>query len=314
MYNDYYRKWGNPTPVDVSPQLNTLSIDDVFDFTFGMDAEHHKFLTELFYARYGHRQLGTLFKDTFKNWLRAKFFELWSLKYRKLYETAGMVKYPFVNSDFRTNAQSNKQTTSKASTNTKSGSGTSRASTFDNFGSQKAQSYDNGIGYASSRNESVGSAASESKTQDKSKSQSSSTDNFLDAPQTKNAKELWSDGYLTTASRQSQSQAGANTNHNATGSTNKNEGQDNSITGSSSDHHDTSSTQSGGGSRDYTNQSNTGVSTAYSSTLSGDTDATHSVGFSGVSATALLVEWRESFIPIDHMFLNEFEELFLGVF
>lgn len=320
---DYNNGFGFPTERRISPVLHEVKPSYLFDFSFGMSPEHQLLLVEMFYAAYGHRQIGTVHLATFKNWVRSRYLAKWP-RYKRLYQTEALVENPFLTHDVTEQEAKNATDISKNYSHTRNGGNQQGTESHDNYQTNLEQGYNAAIGYNGSRSQSSQKTATERKEAFKHEMDELTVRLFSDTPQTKvldgasdskpDANVPWNNGYLTTANRDHDSYTELSNTHNGESGITYSDGCTGGYDGSSGSNHTAGTQQGAGGSKNYSDYSAEAIGTGIAERIAGEKIIRQRKGWEGATASAILSEYRETFLNLDGDLISEFSDLFIGVF
>lgn len=279
-------------------------IKKLFDFDYCMPEPYKTEFEYKFFLRYRYQAINYTTFGMFKNFLHSKLIELLP-RYIKLYESQDLIFNPFINYAVRMDSFAKNQSRNKNySTNTGNDmSHSSNANGQVNIGT----GIENNTGNESSIN------SSDSVDTAKSTSDKRVRHNkyFTDAPQNQNPdndNKLFNQGYITDhtldTDKQGDISSGVNTGYNkgASESSHTNANTSRSM----------SETVGEGEAKAYAQFYKDGYDVgALRSTLK---NAMEEAGIKGVTVSAILLEWRKTFINVDKQLLDELDVLFMRVF
>lgn len=277
-------------------------IKALFNFDYCMPDEYKPIFEYKFFLRYRFNPINYDSFRMFQNFLESKLAEIMP-RYNQLYNSEGLILNPFVNTAIREDGFTSSRLRAK-DYNTANGN---------NFTHNTNRNGSFNYGLGTSDNSGNSSSESSSESQDKSKGTSDTKKRdinlFSDTPQSSQTKEeVFNDGYTTTK--------------------NLDVKRDAAITSDLKEGY-----QKGGSiSSDTRNSTNKSLSEAvgegegtgygihytdgYSVAARAQSlkNAVERTGLSGITVSAIINEWRTTFINIDKMLLDEMEDLFLRVY
>lgn len=308
----------------------------VFNFEYDFPDEYKPKFEQMFLDRYAFRQIASDSVNQFRIRFKAKVNQV-SSYYVSMYKSINVFSNPFVNYVSQVEYKGTNGERSKLfQTNH-----LDQQSLLDSANARIGNALDvtNEVGKEARQNTNNRISNSKERSQNYQNTTSSSVSNNLysDSPQnsvsalggnetvnititptgtsnTTNAGSGWNDGYITKANRDTLTQANATEGETSAGQTS------NDNTRISDEHADERLTGRNTILRDIDEKIDKSLMTGYSDTrkddvkLIQDERTTLEYGLKGTTLSDAVIEWRKSFIKIDQMFLDEFEDLFLQVF
>lgn len=323
FYNALNSQYGWPVERKISKVLHEIAPQYLFDYPFGLTPKHQVWLVELFYLKYGHRQIGDLFEETFKNWVKARYYEIWDCKYKKLYLSKDIVKNPFITMIINKGNSKNNVINTKNSSNSKSSYHILSNEKHDNYNIETNSGTNNELSFSNNREEQTSKDIEEQKTASSTKQNETIIKRFTDTPQGKtlgNIKDKdgnnvpWNNGYLTTGEQDDTTEGILNNTHTGNSKVNYSDNKKLSLGGNSSDNWGSNSGMMAGGSIGSEENTSLDLSVNFYELTQGEKISEKITGLNGRSVSSILAEWRDTFISIDRDFINEFQHLFLEIF
>lgn len=278
------------------------ALEKLFDFDYGMPKDYKYLFEYTFFLHYRYHNINFDSFKMFKNQLHVKLLELMP-KYRKLYASQDIINNPFVNQ-----LSSNDTYTRQRGRNKSFGVDNSRAFNLSNDNTGGISVSRTGIidGNSSAN---IGSGELIEKNKDMSDSRQWELNKYTDSPQSKQENEdSFNDGYITTKSRQDERQAKIDSGEKENWRKDVSQSTNNGF----------SNTES------YSDNINQHEEIGHKETYADKYEVnalqnTHKriqqiYGLSGVTVSAIVQEWRDTFISVDKMLIEELKPLFILVY
>lgn len=279
------------------------AISRLFDFDYDMPECYKPIFEYKFFMRYRYYPINYDSYGMFKNYLESKIIELLP-RFLKLYESESIITNPFINVAFKKDSFKRNQNRRK---NYAIGSGNSSGHSSNKQGGVNVSNTSNSSGGNSST---IGSGESVAKDKALHDDKGRNTERYTDSPQSRQDPndKLFNDGYITTLTQTDtrnaaiDSKLGETWNKDASQSSNTN-------FANTSNYSDNITEGTGRSYADYYSDSE--VVDAFKGTFK---ELDEEYGLKGVTVSAVVDEWRKTFINIDKMFLDELDSLFLKVY
>lgn len=326
-YDQGYKQSGWGDEVDITRKLETIRRDVLYPNYHASRAT--RYLADLVYAEYGHRQIGFQHASVFVKKFTNQHNKTWRQVFAKLYRSVDVISNPFQTDNLYDDGSNLDYTESSAFGRLEERRDNTQTTVTNEHSTSTEQRYNAQDGYSTNQQLLTEQGMSTTSSADKSIEDKSHTDTdlFADTPQVTNpaatvwdgkagdAPVLWAEGQTTTANvavAKDHTQNVANSLQGAADAR-QSDGENKTLYGSQGDGH-----------VEGANNQTTGAITSGSNSHVLNTHDTNGVrvtglkknlrkGFTGMSVSAMLAEWRETFISVDAEYVAQFEDLFLQV-
>lgn len=295
--------------------------DTLFTFPYDMPEEYKPIFEHRFLLRFGYRNIGFDSYAMFKRMLELSISELLP-KYLKLYESENLHINPFVNikiknsnfsrnkgrrKDYETANTKNHNYSNSANSNVDVSTGGTTSGFNENTLSSR-QTLDKQRGINESGSSKLNLFADTPQTQAQTEGEAGGGDGSGSSSGSAASDKYFNDGYITTASRDRESATGISANTQNGYAQDASERGNNAFSTQGTEASSVGQSKGVGGGQSYADRE---VVAANQTTQFADGET---VGLDGVLMSEALTEWRKTFINIDKMFLDELDDLFIGVF
>lgn len=278
-------------------------IKRLFDFPYAFPEAHKHTFEVNFFQRYRYHSLNYDSFTMFKNFLEVHI-NLLLPKYMQLYASESCVLNPFINYTTRTDSYTNSQARNKEY-QTRYGNDSSHSSKAD--GSSVT---DTGLKNNTSQENLLSSSDDINKKKETNDARSTKNDYFTDSPQSQQSvnNEAFNDGYITTKDLTTERTAFID----SAVTTDYNKKAQEQTRDEVQNTRQLTETAAEGEARGYNDFYND------AETVNSHRDTVQNMieesGIKGVSVSAILNEWRTTFINVDKMFIDELDFLFMRVY
>lgn len=305
------------------PYLADINADWLFDFLDEVDPNTRTIIVNAFYDTYSHRQIGTRFQRTFRQWVRGHWRRTWC-KYEPLLNSLGKIDHPFRTVDVLFDKEKKVTGTEKVYTRSEGGVQEGRSGKRDTWSAATSASDTASESYQRARSNEVSRGEEEGVANSGTTGTAHSTTRFTDTPQQQGAvkgvhtadgfSEVFNDGYITNVQQQNSGTTGGSATHTGERSLAHSDSYSTGENGSDSQTNTTQSQKTGGAENTTLGRATQDNFERDAGQTASTTGMTKEVGYRDMTQARMMREYRETLTPILDEMIHEYNDYFLGVY